>query len=189
MADHRKIRRLREVLDDAARHGAASSSDWILAHIWDRLAELLEGHTWAEEEICYLPMSGSSLHPEERRRDAVADHEDIREAIVETKLQPIGSALWWRSARAVLAVSVSHLDREENDMLAGWLPGLTMARRLELGHQWLAFIAARRLEDAEASGTNVRVRRPAAVADATGLAGAGPGSHARAERPVSGGQG
>lgn len=62
-------------------------------------------------------MSGSGSHPEEWRRDAVADHEDIREAIGETKLQPIGSALWWRSARA--------------------------------GHQWLAFIAARRLENAE----------------------------------------
>jgi hypothetical protein len=146
MADHRRIRRFREVLDDAVRGGPASGSGWMLAHVWERVTDLLDSHTQAEEEICYLSMFGPGSRLGEWRRDAVADHDDIREAIEEALLQPVGSALWWTAARAALAVSADHLDREERDMMVSWLPRLTMRRRLELGRQWLGFVAARRLE-------------------------------------------
>lgn len=142
MADHRRILRFREVLDDAVRGGPASGSGWMLAHVWERVTDLLDTHTRAEEEICYLPMFGPGSSAGEWRRDAVADHDDIREAIGEALLQPVGSALWWGAARTALEVSAEHFDREERDMLASWLPRLTMARRLELGRQWLAFTAA-----------------------------------------------
>lgn len=141
MADHRRIRRFREVLDDAVR-GPASGSGWMLAHVWERVTDLLDSHTRAEEEICYLPMFGPGSRLGEWRRDAIADHDDIREAIAEALLQPVGSALWWGAAGAALAVSADHLNREERDGLMSWLPRLTMRQRLELGHQWLAFVAA-----------------------------------------------
>jgi hypothetical protein len=146
MADHRRIRRFREVLDDAVRFGRDSGSGWMLADAWQRLSGLLEVHTWAEEEICYLPMLGSDPRAEEQRRTAIAGHDDIREAVSEAALQPVGSALWWGAVRAVLAASTDHLDHEERDMLAECPPRLTMGRRLELGRQWLAFIAAWRLD-------------------------------------------
>jgi len=146
MADHRRVRRLREVLEDAVRRGPPVGSGWALVEVWIRLADLLEAHMAAEEEICYLPMSRSGSVSPERRRDATADHGDIREAIGEARLQLAGSAVWWAAARAVLAASGDHFDREEHDMLAAWLPSLTMSRRLELGSQWLTFIRARRLE-------------------------------------------
>lgn len=150
MADHRRIRRFREVLDDAARGGPAPGSGWMLAHVWERVTDLLGSHTRAEEEICYLPMFGPGSRLGKCRRDAVADHDDIREAIEEALLQPVGSALWWNAARAALAASVDHLNREERDILVSWLPQLTMRRRLELGRQWRGFVAARRLEQAPA---------------------------------------
>ncbi len=152
MADHRRIRRFREVLDDAVRGGPASGSGWMLAHVWQRATDLLGSHTRAEEEICYLTMFGPGSRLGEWRREAVADHDDIREAIEEALLQPVGSALWWNAARAALAASADHLKCEERDMLVSWLPRLTMRRRLELGHQWLGFVAARRLELAPAGG-------------------------------------
>ena len=136
---------MREVLDDAIRGGAASGAPWMAGHVWERFAELLEAHTWAEEEICYLPISGSCPHPAKWRRAATADHDDIREAIGEAALQRVGSALWWAAARDALAVTADHLDREERAMLGGWLPRLTISRRHELGRQWLAFVAAWRL--------------------------------------------
>lgn len=145
MADHRRIRRLREVLDLAFRRGAASGAPWMAGQVWERFAELLEAHTWAEEEICYLPMSGSCPHPAKWRRAATADHDDIREAIGEAALQPVGSALWWAAASYALAVTADHLDREERAILGGWLPRLAMSQRHELGRQWLAFVAACRL--------------------------------------------
>lgn len=142
MADHRRILRLREALDDTVRRGAAPGPAWMLGHVWERFAELLEAHTRVEEEICYLPMSESSPDPAQWRRAAVADHDDIREVIAEAALQPAGSALWWGAASAVLAINADHLDREEQYILAGWLPLLTMRRRYELGRQWLAFVSA-----------------------------------------------
>jgi hypothetical protein len=113
----------------------------------------------AAEEICYLPMSRSGSVPAERRRDAIADHGDIREAIGEATLQLAGSTVWWAAARAVLAASGDHLEHEEHDMLAGWLPSLTLSQRLELGSQWLTFTGARRLETIPVRQAAVPVRR------------------------------
>ena len=146
MADHRRIRRLCAALDDMARWGG--DSGWMLAQAWLRLASLLEAHTRAEEEICYLPMSGCRPHAAEDRRAAIGDHEDIREAIKEASLHGPGSDPWWRAVRAVLAVNADHLDREEHGLLANGLTGLTMTQRRELGRQWCAFIAAWRLDAA-----------------------------------------
>lgn len=141
MADHRRIRRLSEALEVAARHRVDSGQDWMLAHIWQQLAGLLRAHTRAEEEICY-PISGCSRPDAGLMRDAIDDHEDIREAIGEASLQRAGSARWWRAVRAVLAVSAGHLDREERDVLPCCLAGPTVSQRQELGQQWLRFIAA-----------------------------------------------
>lgn len=140
MADHRRIRRLSAALDDMARWNGDSGS--MLGHAWLRLASLLEVHTRAEEEICYLPMSGCGPHAAEDRRAAIADHDDIREAIREASLHPPGSAPWWRAVRAALALTAGHLDREERGLLADGLAGLTMTKRRVLGRQWCAFIAA-----------------------------------------------
>lgn len=141
MADHRRIRRLRETLDHAIRHSDQYRSEWILAPAWQRLSDLLEAHARAEEEICYLSMF-SGPQAAERRREAIADHGDIREAVGEASLQRTGSALWWRAVRSALAATVDHFDREERGVLADYLPGLTITRRRELGRQWLAFTAA-----------------------------------------------
>jgi len=112
MADHRRIGRLRDVLDDAARHDGGPGPDWMAGHVWQRLADLLVVHTQAEEHICYLPMFRSGPRATERMREPVADHNDIREIIGEASMQPVGSARWWRAARTVLTVSAEHLERE-----------------------------------------------------------------------------
>lgn len=142
MADHRRIRRLRGALQDAARYDGDAGPGWILPHAWQRFTGLLVAHFEAEEEICYLPMFGPGPQAAGRRREATADHDDIREAVREASLHRVGSARWWRAARAVLAASAEHLDREECGVLAGCLPRLTMSQRRALGRQWSAFTAA-----------------------------------------------
>jgi hypothetical protein len=76
------------------------------------------------------------------RQEAIADHDDIREALGEASVHHVGSALWWRAVRAALAVSADHVDREERGVLADWQLRSTMSQRRELGRQWSAFIAA-----------------------------------------------
>jgi hemerythrin HHE cation binding domain-containing protein len=146
MADHRTIRRLSAALDDAVRRDGVSGS--MFAYVWLRLASLLEVHAAAEEEICYVPMSRCRPDAAEARRAAIADHDDIREAIKEASLHQPGSGPWRRAVRAALAVNADHIDREEHGLLAESLAALTMAQRRELGRQWRAFVAAWQLDAA-----------------------------------------
>lgn len=174
MADHRRIRRLGQALDDAVRRSDRYSADWMLSQFWQRLAGLLEAHARAEEEICYLSMFGPGAHAAERRREAIADHDDIREAIGEASLQRTGSALWWRASGDALTVAAEHMEREERGVLADCLPRLTLTRRRELGRQWSAFLAAWTRDAAAQSGAD------RAVGQASGLP--RPGRHRRVAR-------
>lgn len=161
MADHRRIRRLCAALDDAVRCLGDSGADRMLAQVWQRLADLLQAHARAEEEICYLPMF--ECGPPATWRDAIDDHDDIREAISEASLHLAGSASWWRAVRAVIAASTAHLDREEQGILAHGLPALTMSRRRELGRQWLSFIAAWTLDATPGAQTGHFAGKPGRV--------------------------
>ena len=140
MADHRRIRRLTQAVHDAARDNGEPG--WALIAVWERLADLLEVHTWAKEEVCYLSMFGSSRSAVEQRREAISRHDDIRDAISEASLRPVGSPLWWRAVQAALTAAAEHLDREEHVIRSSWMPRLTVSRRRELGRQWSAFTAA-----------------------------------------------
>jgi hemerythrin superfamily protein len=141
LADHRRIGRLSDAMYDAARYDGARP-DWMLGHMWQRLADLLVAHTQAEEETCYPLRPGPGEQATERIRNPVADHEEIRGLIGEAAAQPVGSAPWWRTVRTVLAVSAEHLEQEERDVLPARLSGLSLSRRKELGRQWSAFMAA-----------------------------------------------
>ena len=138
----RRIGRLCRALYDTARDAGGPRPDWMLGHMWQRLADLLVAHTQAEEETCYLPLFGTGARATERIRDSIADHDDIRGIIGEAAAQPVGSAPWWRSVRTAMAVSAEHLEHEERDVWPDCLPGLSMSRRKQLGRQWCAFMAA-----------------------------------------------
>jgi Hemerythrin HHE cation binding domain len=66
LADHKRIRRMLGALDDAASYGEDPCAGWMLAPVWCRLADLLELHAEAEEEICYLALFGQG-RPRPRR--------------------------------------------------------------------------------------------------------------------------
>ena len=140
MADHRRIRRLTRAVQDAVRYSGAPQ--WVLAATWQPLAALLEAHTRAEEEICYLPMFGSGPLAVERMREAVSCHDDIRDAVSEASLRHAGSPLWWRAVQTASAAAAEHFEGEELLIQSSWAPRLTAARRRELGRQWSAFTAA-----------------------------------------------
>lgn len=142
-ADHRRIRRLTQALQDAARRG---DPGWLLADVWRRLTILLDVHTRAVEEICWLPMFGSGTNGPARMREAADCHNDIREAVAEAALHAPGSSPWWRAVRAAQAAVQDYLDREERDVRTGGLSRLTAAAQRELGQQWNAFTAACRQE-------------------------------------------
>lgn len=150
MADHDRIRRLLSAVDDAARYQHTAGPGWPLAPVWRRSAELIEPHFAAEEEICYLPMAGTGSGAIASMRDALADHDDIREAIAEAGICRCGSPGWWLAVSAACRATLDHLAREERQLLSPFSARATPRLRNDLGQDWVQFTAARRRDAAPA---------------------------------------
>jgi hypothetical protein len=96
----------------------------------------------AEEEICYPVLyraaGGATLIGEAR-----AEHDDIREAVAETRLQEAGSPAWWRAVTAAITATRDHFTHEEHGALAQMRHRTSPAQRGMLGRQWAAYMNAR----------------------------------------------
>ena len=141
-ADHQRICALLDALDDLMRCRGNAWAAVSLARTWQELRGLLDLHTQAEEEICFIALFGPGPEAAAQMREAVADHEDIREAVREADLQPIGSVAWWRPVTAIRQAASHHIVHEERGPLAAFADSAAPALRGELGRQWLSFVGA-----------------------------------------------
>jgi Hemerythrin HHE cation binding domain len=143
--DHARIRGLFAELEDARQAAAAR-----LGAIWAELAGLLEAHVAAAKEIFFVRLLGDAV-PDE----ITPDLDDIAETVAEARLQPVGSAAWWRAVDAARAAATGHIDA----MTSGPLPELRHRippeRREVLGCQWQEFRTARALDEADAQDMNL----------------------------------
>lgn len=107
---------------------------------WRVLADLLEVHAKAEEEILYpvLLKRGGAEAPEETL-DAIGDHNDIREAIKQAARVASGTAFWWAAVQACRRANDEHLAEEERDVIPDVCAHTDSALRSDLGLRWLAF--------------------------------------------------
>ncbi len=159
VADHRRIQALLDALDGHRRNpdgtGAASGA---LPGIWHELRGLLDLHTEAAEEICFITLFGPAPEAAAQMGEAQADHDDIREAAREADLEPAGSPAWWRPVTAIRRPASRHVAREEQGLLAAFARSAAPGLREELGRQWISFVDAR-VRDAPA-----RYRYPGVMA-------------------------
>ena len=81
-----------------------------VAAAWQPLADLLEVHASAEEEIFYpvLLKRGSDEAPDETE-DAIRDHNEIRDAIRAAAGSDPGSDTWWQAILACRKANDAHL--------------------------------------------------------------------------------
>ncbi|MGE5285903.1 MAG: hemerythrin domain-containing protein [Micromonosporaceae bacterium] len=142
-ADHQRIRDARQTLLGLAGEHGESARGLALA-VWADLAGLIEVHADAEEEICHLSMYGTGPHGLAMIEEAVADLDDIREALREAALQPPCSTGWWRAVAAALTRCAEHCDRQERGINADFQQRASCRLRAKLAAQWVAFTAARR---------------------------------------------
>lgn len=145
-ADHQRICTLLDALEDLRRYRAAGVMV-SLARTWAQLRGLLDLHTEAEEEICFIIPFGPGAEAATQMREAIADHEDIREAVREADLQPLGSAAWWRPVTAIRPLASLHIVCQEQGPLAAFADRAAPGLREELGRQWLSFVDARVRDD------------------------------------------
>lgn len=143
-ADRRHILRLFRALDDVARADEPALARSRLSQVWARLADLLELHASAEEEICHPVLFGSGERVTAMLDAATADHDDIREVMREVALLDVGSVQWWRAVTAAERACTSHFFREEGGLLEEVCRCLEPGADSVLARQWAAFVAARR---------------------------------------------
>jgi hypothetical protein len=143
LAGQQRILLIWRAMREAGRTGGQGGPARALATVWDRLAEMIDVHAAAEEEICYLPMFATSSWSWEQMQDAVAELGEIRAVTAEARLLPGGSRSWWRTVEAVLSACAEHFDRQEHGVLADFRSRADRTLRRQLGGQWSAFVTAR----------------------------------------------
>jgi hypothetical protein len=118
LSDHHEQRRMFAMLDDVDR-----SDTGTLKALWERLAAMLEVHAEAEELYFYpeLLELGKRLRSDEQieeTEDAIGDHNDIRDGILEAAKHEVGSEGWWKGVSAAREANDEHMGEEEHEGLA-----------------------------------------------------------------------
>ena len=140
--DHHEQRRLFAILEqiDRANTGALDA-------LWGRLATFLELHAAAEEETFYpaLLQVGLAAHRaagvEAETVDAIADHNDIRDAVAEVARHQVGADAWYEAVAAANLANGDHMAEEEREGLTDFRRLASLQRRHDLAVAFAAFEA------------------------------------------------
>ena len=142
MHQHGEQRRMFAVLDGIDRDDADS-----LAAIWNRLAVLLESHAAAEEKFVYprLLRSGDGPPgedgPKDETKDAIKDHNQIRDAVRRANDEKPGTDAWWDAVRDAREANSDHMGEEERDDLLDLRRNIDLAERHRIAVDFLVYQA------------------------------------------------
>ncbi|MGI9155493.1 MAG: hemerythrin domain-containing protein [Marmoricola sp.] len=106
---------------------------------WEPLQDLLEVHAAAEEAVFY-PEVVRALHDgTEETKDAVHEHNEIRDAIGEIEEHQPGTELFLLAVKQVQAANAHHMAEEESEVLPQFRDATDAALREELGDRFCSF--------------------------------------------------
>jgi hypothetical protein len=140
--DHHEQRRRFAILEQVDPADAGT-----LSAVWTRLATFLEVHAAAEEEIFYPELlrtgqlAGRVGTSEEETRDAIGDHNEIRDTIAAVAGHEVGSDGWYAAVAAVNLANSDHMGEEEREGLTDFRRYAGLALRHQLAVAFVAFEA------------------------------------------------
>ncbi len=155
LEDHHEQRRMFALLDDVDRHDTKT-----LTEVWTRLRILLEVHAAAEEELFYPRLldlgtgAGDADSPGEETKDAIGDHNEIRDGIAHAEKHDVGTSGWWDGVTETRAANSDHMGEEERQALADFRHHADLEVRHDLG------VAFARFEAEHAGGIVTEDRDP-----------------------------
>ena len=109
------------------------------AALWGELAAHLEVHASAEEAHFYPALLQKVDDSEDETKDAVGDHDEIRQGIRRASAAEAGSDEWWAGIQDAREANDEHLAEEERDDLPDFLRSVTVEERQSLGARFVAF--------------------------------------------------
>src|SRR3954453_16880874 len=118
-----------------------------LAALWGRTAAMLETHARAEEDIFYpeLLKLGERLRDDseaEETEDAIGDHNDIRDGVLEAARHAVGSEGWWKGVNAAREANDEHMGEEEHEGLGDFRRHVDLETRHAIAVRFAALEAA-----------------------------------------------
>lgn len=140
--DHYEQRRLFAILDQVAGADPAT-----LGPIWDRLAAFLELHAAAEEKLFYPALlkvgqgAGSKDSATAETKDAISDHNDIRDAVAKVAGHEVGTDKWYAAIAKAREANSDHMGEEERESLADFRRHTSLEQRHELAVAFATFEA------------------------------------------------
>jgi len=117
-----------------------------LKAIWRRLRGLLDAHAEAEERFFYpqlltIGKGADGESPAGETRDAIKDHNEIRDSAAKVDQQPLGSPAWFAAVAAVNKVNGDHMAEEERQGLSDFRRHANLELRHRLGVEFARFMA------------------------------------------------
>jgi hypothetical protein len=133
LSDHETFRAKFAQLDDLRDEPKAAAA------LWGELAAHLEVHASAEEAHFYPALLKKVDDSEDETRDAVHDHDEIRQGIRRAAAADVGSDEWWAGIDDAHEANDEHLAEEERDDLPDFLRSASVEDRQTLGARFTEF--------------------------------------------------
>ena len=140
--DHHEQRRLFAIIESIDPADSAS-----LTAVWTRLSAFLEVHALAEERLFYPALMkvgkgvGNDAGPAPETKDAIKDHNEIRDAVKSAEDNAIGTPAWFASVRAANKANGDHMAEEEREGLSDFRMTASLQLRHDLAVQFAVFEA------------------------------------------------
>ncbi|MDQ2848659.1 MAG: hemerythrin domain-containing protein, partial [Actinomycetota bacterium] len=118
-----------------------------LAAVWERLAVLLEVHAQAEEKFFYPRLltlgtgGGGTDSAGSETKDAIKDHNDIRDAVAEVAKHKPGSEGWWTAVINARIANSDHMAEEEREDLADFRRHADLQTRHDIAVEFATYQA------------------------------------------------
>ncbi len=139
---HHEQRRMFALVDDVERSNVRT-----LKPVWTQLTVLLEVHAKAEEKFFYPRLldvgtgAGGEGSAGSETKDAIKDHNEIRDAITEAGRHRVGSDDWWNAVVEARIANSDHMAEEEREDLADFRRHASLQVRHEIAVQFVAYEA------------------------------------------------
>lgn len=125
--DHHRQRQMFALLDDVDPADTKR-----LGLVWGDVADFLEVHAAAEEVVFYPELLKHADPDHEETLDAIADHNDIRDAVSESTKHEVGSSQWWEAVGKARSANTEHMGEEEDEGLADFRKHASLELRHDL---------------------------------------------------------
>lgn len=137
--DHAEQRRLFALIEELG-----SGETAILKSVWNRLRVLLDTHALAEERFFYPELlkvgrGADDKSPPAETRDAIKDHNEIRDTAAKVDRFEAGSSEWFEAVAACNKANSDHMAEEERQGLTDFRKHSNLDLRHRLGLQFLQF--------------------------------------------------